>query len=377
MNMNTVTTCRHYDLVAEALERADSSVRADSRGRPANAAGILTSDYIRRLAEVRGDAVAGRVASVLRDNIGIDYRADSSRFFADELTDRDNRVTIRPERPNALVAAIPVSPVEAWDEYFTAKTATFAGKAVPTQRGSTDTVIVDYGVSEEKRPMQMFRADTADFIGDAERRAKSVSPITIAEETAQAIRYHLLAHNSLLRDGLAGFGGYSLATLPATHRLTSTVTYGDLTAGQPNAALAEFRRICSLITTKAPELERPDTMLCTPRFFEKLGGYVNFETGASDFSEEMIRRFLTSRGIRVIEQCIELENFSAANEDLVVLFNAASEYGLKQKLGLAPAPVKTFDVDLSRRTAFLSSTGGLYAKHPGAVVLYNAKVTAN
>jgi hypothetical protein len=369
-----------YLVLSAALSgiRADSAVpRADAKGHPLTESGLLTYGYLRRIREARADSADLIQPSIL--GARIDYRADSTTFFADALVAKDATVTFTPQRENALVASIPVDRVPAAAESWTARYAQMEGVAKPFQRGSTDAYIITGSAREEIRPMMMLRVDTVEHYGDAERASFAGGDVAItqADEAREAIQAHLRAHNQALLSGIAGFGGYHLGNLPGALRKTSTAVFGTLGSGVVDAALAEFRAVIQAIPEESNgTMPAPDTMLITRRGLNRLGSYIAFEAGGSGYSQRLVSDFLSAEGITQIALCDELRNFGGALVDGMTLFNRANPGSLRQKLGLAPAPVKSFDADLGRRTAYLSSLGGLYAKLGGSVLVYGMKVTA-
>lgn len=377
-----------FDLVAEAVQAASAMhdlPRADSRGAAFDEAGLL---WARHLSRVRGDGrnpqragLASRLAGLVsRGPTAIDVRADSASFFANDLIDRDSTITVRPQRPNAVLGGIPVDNVTPWANSWTAKYGEDAGVAIPWRKGSSETRIVDGTVDEDVRPMMLFRIDSVENIGDAEQAAMTgVDFGSQANDTRRALEAHAKAHNAGLVSGVAGFGGYHLGNLPGVLRRTSTTEYGTTAA---DTALAEFRNVLLQIPTDSDNaMPAPDTMLVTQRFMNQIGSYLAFSQGGTEFSEELIKRLLSGMGISKVVICNELRNLNAngaatAGTDMTVLFNSASPDSLRQKVGLRPAPVKTFDNGpaLARQTAFLSGFGGLYAKLGGSVLIYSAPV---
>jgi hypothetical protein len=233
-------------------------------------------------------------------------------------------------------------------------------------------------VDETLHPMMMFRIDSREYFGDAQQAAISgVDFNDQANDTRRALEAHAKAHNAGLVEGVAGFGGYHLGNLPGVLRVTSTTEYGTTAA---DTALAEFRRILLKIPTDGNDtFPAPDTAIITQRMLNEVGGYLAFSQGGTEFSDRLVRELFSSRGISRVVVANELKDRNAngvvtAGTDMVVLFNSASPDSLRQKVGLRPAPVKTFDVELDRQTAFLSGFGGLYAKLGGSVLIYSAPV---
>lgn len=380
-----ITQSRDFGLVSRAIHAASASnaPRADSKGNPLSESALLWAHHIAR---VRGDArndergrLAVRLASMaFKGASAVDVRADASSFFANDLVDRATTITVRPQRPNAVLGAIPVDNVRPWAESWTAKYGEDAGSAVPYRKGSTDTRYVNGAVSEEIRPMMLFRADTRDEIGDAEQAAMSgVDFNSQAEDTRRALEAHAKAHNEGLVSGVAGFGGYHLGNLPGVLRVASTTEYGTTAV---DTALPEFRKILLQIPTDSDDaMPAPDTILITQRMLNQVGGYLAFAQGGTEFSGRLVRELFSSTGISNVVICNEIKNKNAngvatPGTDMMVLFNAANPGSLRQKVGLRPAPVKTFDADLGRQTAFLSGFGGLHASLGGSVLIYSAPV---
>lgn len=371
---------RYQQVTAQGL-----APRADSRGLPLSVEAALWAAYVGRVqGDQRADTadLGGHSRYQLAQTIatqfartGIDVRADASMFFADDLTDRDATVLVRPQRPNALVASIPVAQVTPWATHWSAKYAESAGVAKPWTPGSEDANVVDFDVSEDKRPMIMFRMDTAEYVGDAEQRALSEQQFgDQSDQLNEATMAHVRAHNSLLLSGVAGFAGYSLQTLPGALRVVSSTVYGQ-GGTAADTALAEFRAQLQLIAEQSDgTMPAPDTLLITQRQYNAIGGYFNFAAGGEGTSDRLFRDLLSSRGITNVRICNELKDYGGTGFDAMVLFNGADPNSLRQKLGLRPAPVKTFEMGLSTRTALLSSTGGLYAKMPGSVLIYTSGV---
>lgn len=384
-----ITSSKQFHLVEEAFANAirSGAARADAKGHDLDVAGVLWAAHLKRIhgGEKRADAASVArqslasqlAASAFRGPNGMTVRADSTHFFADDLVDRDQRVTIRPQRPNALLGGIPIDPVQPWAESWTAKSGEDSGVAVPWRKGSADTQVVDYSVNEELRPMMMFRADVVENVGDAEQNALASHDFgSQAEQTRRALEAHAKAHNTGLLSGVAGFAGYHLGNIPGVLRQVSATIYGSATA---NDALSEFKAVIDEIPEKGDgAYVAPDTMLVTQRMLNRVGSYVAFVNGGTEFSDRMVRDLLSSKGITNIVIANELKNFGGANKDGMVLFNASDADSLKQKMGLRPAPVKTFDNGpaLARQTAFLSGFGGLYARKGGSVLIYTAGVTA-
>jgi len=374
-----------FDLIEDAYREAQadaSTVRADSKGRDLDVSGILWGRYLTRVRGQRADAMraglASRLSSVaFRGANAMDVRADSAHFFALDLVDRAERITVRPQRPNALLAGIPVDPVTPWAKSCTAKFGEDSGVAIPWTKGSTETRLVDYSVTEEERQMMLFRIDTRDVIGDDEERALAGLDFgSPAEQMRRALEAHYKAHNAGLLSGVTGFSGYHLGNLPGILRRVSTTTYGSTAA---DTAPAEIKVVLQQIPEQAGQtMPAPDTAIISPRLWNRLGSYINFAGGGSAFSEEMVRTLLSDRGIRNIVMAAELQDYGASLTDAMLLFNGSDPDSLKQKIGLRPAPVKTFDNGpaLSRQTAVLSGFGGLYAAKGGSVLLYTASVTA-
>jgi len=377
---------RDFGLVGREIGAAASIAdlpRADSKGAALGESGLL---WGRHLAKIRGDSrdpgrhglAAQLAAAAFRAQNAPDHRADAASFFANDLVDRDSTITIRPQRPNAVLGAIPVDNVRPWMESWTAKYGEDAGVAVPYRKGSTDTRLVNGAVTEEIRPMMMFRIDARENFGDSEQAAISgVDFNSQAEDTRRALEAHAKAHNEGLVEGVAGFAGYHLGNLPGVLRVASTTDYGTTAV---DTALPEFRDILLKIPTDGDgTFPSPDTILLTQRMMNRIGGYLAFAQGGTEFSDRLVRELFTSNGISRVVICNELKNRNAngavtAGTDMVVLFNSASPDSLRQKVGLRPAPVKTFDVELDRQTAFLSGFGGLYAKLGGSVLIYSAPV---
>lgn len=383
----TVHPFRDFGLVGREIAAAASIAdlpRADSKGAAFGESALL---WGRHLAKIRGDArdparhglAAQLAAAAFRAQYAPDHRADAASFFANDLVDRDSTITIRPQRPNAVLGAVPVDNVQPWMESWTAKFGEDAGVAAPYRKGSTDTRLVNGSVTEEIRPMMMFRIDARENFGDAQQAAISgVDFNSQAEDTRRALEAHAKAHNAGLVSGVAGFAGYHLGNLPGVLRVASTTEYGTTAV---DTALPEFRRILLQIPTDGDStFPSPDTILITQRMLNQIGGYLAFAQGGTEFSDRLLRELFSSNGISRVVVCNELKNLNAngavtAGTDMVVLFNSASPDSLRQKVGLRPAPVKTFDVELDRQTAFLSGFGGLYAKLGGSVLIYSARVT--
>jgi len=369
--------------IAAAAEIADLP-RADSKGAALGESALL---WGRHLARIRGDSrdpkrhgLASRLSEMaFKSRTSPDHRADAANYFANDLVDRDTTITIRPQRPNAVLGAVPVDNVQPWMEYWTDKTGEDAGVAVPYRKGSTDTRFVNGKVDETLHPMMMFRIDAREYFGDAQQAAISgVDFNDQANDTRRALEAHAKAHNKGLVEGVAGFGGYHLGNLPGVLRVTSTTEYGTTAA---DTALAEFRRILLKIPTDGNDtFPAPDTAIITQRMLNEVGGYLAFSQGGTEFSDRLVRELFSSRGISRVVVANELKDRNAngvvtAGTDMMVLFNSADPGSLRQKVGLRPAPVKTFDVELDRQTAFLSGFGGLYAKLGGSVLIYSARVT--
>lgn len=380
-----ITFSRDFHLIEVAYQQAlaAGAKRADSKGNDLDVSGVLWDAYLTRVQGSKTGARADARSTLARRIAGAAFqgpqamtvRADASHFFADDLTDRDQRVTVKPQRPNALLASIPVSPVAPWAEHWTAKYGEESGVAVPWKKGTTDTRFVDYSVSEVPRPMMLFRADVQEFTGDAEQNAMASHDFgSQAEQSRRALEAHYKAHNAGLLSGVAGFAGYHLGNLPGVLRVNSATIYGTTGA---DTALPEFKRVLERIGVQGKgAIGGPNTALISQRMFNALGGYLAFTQGGTQFSEALVAEMFRTRGITSVQVCNELEDFDGENRDAVVLFDSNNPDSLVQKMGLRPAPVKTFDVDLSRQTAFLSGFGGLHAKVGGSVLVYTAGVVA-
>ncbi len=165
----TVHPFRDFGLVGREIAAAASIAdlpRADSKGAAFGESALL---WGRHLAKIRGDArdparhglAAQLAAAAFRAQYAPDHRADAASFFANDLVDRDSTITIRPQRPNAVLGAVPVDNVQPWMESWTAKFGEDAGVAAPYRKGSTDTRLVNGSVTEEIRPMMMFASTPA------------------------------------------------------------------------------------------------------------------------------------------------------------------------------------------------------------------------
>lgn len=385
-----VTLSYDFAAVQDAIQSARRTFRADARMAAASPEEILwhahterVRDHSHRLAgddaNARGRAdamVDGHVTRMARiwSDANYDVRADSSSFFANDLTDRSMRLVVRPQVPLALIGAIPTRRIQPWAEAWTNKYVSDSGVAVPWKPGSTDTVVVNHSVDEALHPTIMFRADAATFIGDAERAAMSgVDAGSPEQDTRRALMAHNRAHNSLLAGGIAGFPGYSLLTLPGVLRITGSNTWG--TGGTASTTvIPEFKSILEKIpVTSDQAMPSPDTMLISQRLWNALGSYFT-DTGGMVFSMRAVEELITGYGITQVTICPELHNFSATGREGLVLFNRNSEDSLRQVVGLMPSPVKSFDHDLGRRTAFLSGAGGLTAPLAGSVLIFTTAV---
>lgn len=373
-----------FDLVREAYEAAQGAPnmpRADSQGAPLSVEAALWWRYGEY---VRGDGSNAVRADAARRLIGrgaqarVIARADSTTFFQGDLVERDQRISYRPQRPNALVAALPVEPVTPWMQHWTAKYGEFGGVAQPWTIGQTEISTIDAETREEQRPMMMLAIAVPELFGEEQTRAVSMSGGIDQGRKADAAMYaHLSAHNSAILDGIAGFGGYSLRNHPGMHRVAGAVVYGLTVI---DTVLAELDAVLSLVGEEGSgAIRTPNTMLCTRRWMNRLRGYYNLATSGGNTSRA-VDDLLTEKGITEVRFTDELKDYGGTKIDAVVLFNRDSggemgDGGLKQVVGLRPAPVTTYQLGLNRNTAWMSSLGGVYARVPGEVVIYTAEVS--
>jgi len=357
---------RHH--IEDALTSPEATERrADGEGRPFSAAGQLWARY---LAGVPAEArpMLGRVPATGR----LSLRADSM-YLAGDLVDRASTFTTVPNRPNNLAQSIPADPITPWAESWTAVTAEDNGMASAFKPGSRDVQQVGYSLSETVLPVQMFAIDVVEHFGAAQQRQIAQSAAaraagSQAEQQRRAIYAHLAAHDSLLLSGLAGFGGRSLADLDC-YRETAAATY-DGAPSNADDALSEVLRLARYaeVTSQGAAIS-PNTLIAPRRALYALERSSNFEAGGPGMAQQAVASILSGAGITQVVYADRLQGQGESGGDLAIFFNRDDPRSLRQKIGIAPAPLLTFDREGDRVTRFISSTGGLWTEDGSATLL--------
>jgi hypothetical protein len=101
----------------------------------------------------------------------------------------------------------------------------------------------------------------------------------------------------------------------------------------------------------------------------------NFEAGAPRLAQQAVASILSGAGITQIVYADRLQGQGEGGGDLAIFFNRDDPTSLRQKIGIAPAPLLTFDREGDRVTRFISSSGGLWTESGSATLLATLPVS--
>jgi len=355
--------------ITAAMESAAAgAVRADAATLDADEATILWGAALSQ----SDDRMVRALRAEARE-LGLLNRRADAQFFADDLNSvvQGGNIYYRPKSRNALLSAIPVLPVDAWADTFTARFGDTAGLAAPYRPDGTQPPLVTSEVQEgERRPiLTLWNALPEGYVLRQQRQLAGYS--TRPAELEQAVYGHARAMNLGLISGITGFGGWSLQTHPGFLRMSGSVTYGATGTGARDAMYEDFARILQTQRLQNPEVDipAPNTMLVTSRIMAALKRPSNFEAGGYTSAGAELERIIRDNGITAVIECDELRDYGGANVDGMVLFNRDDLDGLRHVLPLRPAPVATETMNLVTLQYFMSRTGLLYARQPRGVLV--------
>jgi hypothetical protein len=313
----------------------------------------------------RQAATAGAVAPVRKV-------ADATEYYEHDLTAplRDQPF-VRPQRPRALLAAIPTIAIDPGQRYYTIRYLDHLANAAKMRGGDTSPPIA--GIARTELPPREVHwtwsaAPTAQWFSrrqdayaghdnEAERRAAAVLGVE------QAMNQDLLATD-------AGVALWGLAPGPnAVPALREASPLASVLAATGDQMLADFDEALSKIAEVSDTtMPAPDSMLVDLPLLNLMRRKFNFVAGGEGSIVSAFQAVMASHGITSVSVCNELRNFAGAGTGAIVLFSRGSDLSLRHALAMRPAPVHSYTGPTGDLTIYAGASAGLVV--PNAQAAY-------